>query len=400
MRRVSGRDTEEERELDTSRDTAQEWHREGKGTSSVWPGLPDNYLSLIRVILPRLDTSAAWGGVILSLPYVERFRRLLVSKMRSRATLGSYLRKVLQAAAEMEKDPRRWTERDLREWQYTIAERYAHNSMIPFAAAVNGFCRENHLVDEDGELLRLESPDTRVKRKEILTREEVEAMLRAAQADGPLYHSVMTFLARQVRRESEIRRLDILDVDLDRRKAIIRDTKHGDDDEIDLLGATVDALETWLAVRPLYEDSSDRWGNPKDRDALFVTSWRGTYRRLSKGGLWRLVKRYASTAGVEKRVTPHLFRHTGVTWMAEKGMSYRQIALQTGHRDLGTLMRFYDHPDREKAREAFEAAMAGNTKVKDRELNIGSARDILGSLKREDLLALFRELLLMRGNDE
>ncbi len=365
--------------------------------SGDWPGLPDNYLHLIRIALPRIEKPAAWRGAVLSLPYVEHFRKALVAKMRSPSTLESYMRKVLQAAAEIGKDPRQWLLEDLREWQYTIAERYAHNSMIPFVAAVNGFCRANQLADENGELLQLESPDTHIKRKEVLSREEVEAMLRAAKADGPLYHAVMAFLARQVRRESEIRRLNIRDVDLGRRKAIIRDTKSGEDDEIDLLGPTVEALEAWLAARPRYEDAPWRWRDSSEKDALFISKWRGTYGRISKGGLYAMVKKYAAAVGVEKTVTPHLFRHTGVMWMAERGMSYRQIALQTGHRDLETLMKVYDHPDRERARGAFEAAMSGNRHAPGARPDIASTRDLLGSLDREDLLAIFRELLLADG---
>lgn len=389
---MSRRDTVGERKLpDGSGQDAKE--------VGSWPGLPENYLGLLRQALPRLNGTAAWEGAVLSLPYVEQFRKALVAKMRSRSTLESYMRKVLQAAAEIGKDPRQWLLEDLREWQYTIAERYAHNSMIPFVAAVNGFCRANQLIDAKGELLRLESTDTRIKRKEVLSREEVEAMLRAAKSDGPLYHAVMAFLARQVRRESEIRRLNIRDVDLERRKAIIRDTKSGEDDEIDLLGPTVEALEAWLAARPRYEDAPWRWRDSQEGDALFITKWRGTYGRLSKGGLYAMVKKYAAAVGVEKTVTPHLFRHTGVTWMAERGMSYRQIALQTGHRDLQTLMKVYDHPDREKARDAFESAMSGNRHGGSVQPGIGSARDILGSLEREDLLAIFRELLLSREAD-
>ncbi len=110
-----------------------------------------------------------------------------------------------------------------------------------------------------------------------------------------------------------------------------------------------------------------------------------------------MVKKYAAAVGVEKTVTPHLFRHTGVTWMAERGMSYRQIALQTGHRDLETLMKVYDHPDRERARDAFESAMSGNHNIRSLEPGIASARDLLSSLKREELLGLFRELLLAKG---
>lgn len=393
MRRVSGGDTERKRQLATER-------RENAQEFELWPGLPRGYLDLLRRTLPRLNEPRTWEGVVLSLPYVEQFRKTLIAKMRSRATLESYMRKVLQAVAEIGKDVRQWSEEDLREWQYTIAERYAHNSMIPYVAAVNGFCRANRFVDANGDLLRLESPETKIKRKKVLTREEVEAILRAAAADGPLYAAAMTFLARQVRRESEIRRLKIRDVDFDRGKAIIRDTKHGEDDEIDLLPPTVEALETWLSVRPRYEDSPEKWPKPEDREAVFVTQWRGTYRRLSKGGLYGMVKRYAAAAGVDKEATPHLFRHTGVTWMAERGLSYRQIALQTGHRDLETLMRFYDHPDREKAKEAFEAAMERDPTPTHGEGSIQNAQDLLRSLPRENLLALFRELLLSGGSEE
>lgn len=393
VRRVSAGDPPTEPGLDQLREREP---KQGEGTAvpSTWPGLPGDSVDLIRRALPCLDSPAAWQGVVLAVPYIDRFRKALVAKMRAKATLTSYIRKALQAAAEIGKDPRSWTLADLREWQYSIAERYAHNSMIPFVAAVNGFCRTNRFVDADGALLRLESPDTKVRRKKVLSHEEVEAILRRAAADGPLHGAVMTFLALQVRRESEVRRLNVQDVDLDRRKAIIRDTKTGQDDEIDMVVPTVEALETWLAVRPRYEEAPERWEGPADQDALFLTHWRGTYRRISKVGLWSMVKRYATAAGVTKRVTPHLFRHTGVTWMAERGMSYRQIALQTGHRDLETLMRFYDHPDREKAKEAFEAAMAGTSATQSEAPQIASARDLLGSLQREDLLALFRELLL------
>src|SRR3990170_1391222 len=136
-----------------------------------WPGFPDNALPLLRIALGRVDGPRSWNAVVLALPYVESFRRALVAKMRSRATVESYLRKILQAVAEIGKDPRAWTREDLQTWQYTIAERYAHNSMIPFVAAANGFCRVNRLVDADGELLRLEWPGNRIKRKEVLSRE-------------------------------------------------------------------------------------------------------------------------------------------------------------------------------------------------------------------------------------
>jgi hypothetical protein len=62
-------------------------------------------------------------------------------------------------------------------------------------------------------------------------------------------------------------------------------------------------------------------------------------------------------------------------------------------------MKFYDHPDRERAREAFEDAMARTPGLGSRQPAIVSARDLLGSLERGDLLALFRELLLINEEE-
>ena len=62
-------------------------------------------------------------------------------------------------------------------------------------------------------------------------------------------------------------------------------------------------------------------------------------------------------------------------------------------------MKVYDHPDQEKAKVAFEAAIGGKSRDASG-AGLGNARDLLASLDRKDIIAIFQELLLDERNAE
>ncbi|MFP3361300.1 tyrosine-type recombinase/integrase, partial [Planococcus sp. SIMBA_143] len=59
-------------------------------------------------------------------------------------------------------------------------------------------------------------------------------------------------------------------------------------------------------------------GREDSCDALFVTE-RKPYRRLSKRGIQREVKKIASKAGIADKVSPHVLRHTFATLTLNNG---------------------------------------------------------------------------------
>lgn len=71
----------------------------------------------------------------------------------------------------------------------------------------------------------------------------------------------------------------------------------------------------------------------------------------------RLVKRIAREAGIDKKISPHSFRHTFVTLSLDAGVSERDIQNSTGHADI-RMISFYDRNRESLARNATHALTA------------------------------------------
>jgi integrase/recombinase XerD len=69
----------------------------------------------------------------------------------------------------------------------------------------------------------------------------------------------------------------------------------------------------------------------------------------------RIVRRAAADAGVPRRVTPHMLRHTLATTLLSRGCDIRYIQKLLGHASVATT-QIYTHVDTQALRDAYQRA--------------------------------------------
>ena len=96
-------------------------------------------------------------------------------------------------------------------------------------------------------------------------------------------------------------------------------------------------------VRKYLEESRPKLKSRNSKDIVFLNARGG---RLSRMGVWKIIKRYVNLAGIKKKVSPHTLRHSFATHLLEGGADLRAVQEMLGHASISTT-QIYTHLDRE-----------------------------------------------------
>jgi integrase/recombinase XerD len=210
------------------------------------------------------------------------------------------------------------------------------------------FCQEERhiaLTFDPGEI----RPPRRPRREVIfLTPEEIETFtatipLRTTRGDvhhaGLRLRTVIEVLLGSAMRISEALSLNRNSIDFERREARII----GKGNKERTVFFTDRALR-W--VQRYLESRED------DSPVLFVCQ--NGRDRLKRDDLWRYFERHRKLAGIRKKVTPHILRHTAATQLLFNGCPVGHIKAILGHERLETTCRYYLGLDNREAKAAHQ----------------------------------------------
>ncbi len=201
----------------------------------------------------------------------------------------------------------------------TVARKLAAVRGLARFMVAEGFAAEDPTRLVDPEARRPAIP-------KALTVEEVFAVLASpdpSTTPGRRDRALLEFLYATGARVSEAVALDLADVDLSERRALVTG-KGARQRLVPLGGEAVRAIEAWLPDRLRLL----RGGH----DAVFLNLRGG---RLSRQGAYGIVRAHARRAGVGG-VSPHVFRHSAATHMLQAGADLRTVQEMLGHASLST----------------------------------------------------------------
>jgi integrase/recombinase XerD len=169
-------------------------------------------------------------------------------------------------------------------------------------------------------------PKVRRKLPNILSREEVARLIDASRS--LFERTLLMVLYGTGMRRAEIARLKIADIDSQRMVIHVVNGKGGKDRDLPLSPILLETLRAhW------------RWLKPQTY--LFPSRMhRDCEQPITDKMVWCVCTEAAKRAGIRKRITPHLVRHSWATHLLEAGTDLRTIQFLLGHEDLEVTARY------------------------------------------------------------
>jgi integrase/recombinase XerC len=233
---------------------------------------------------------------------------------------------------------------------YLVGQGIVKASIARKLSAIRSFYR--YMVQEgileSSPVEKTSSPKLDKRLPEFLALDEVERLLNAPDLSTPKGRrdrALLELLYASGLRVSELVRLDLGEVNLDTGE--IRVWGKGSKERMVLMGKPASE-----AVSNYLEQGRPKLLGEKRTNALFINRYG---QRLPERRVQKMLEDYAKKAGIEKRVHPHMLRHTFATHLLDGGADLRVVQELLGHAQLSST-QIYTHVTKGQARKVYLSA--------------------------------------------
>lgn len=284
---------------------------------------------------------------------IKRFRRYLrLERSYSDNTLDAYMRdidKLRVFLSQRDDSPRSLLNVKLEDLQEFLASLFdlgisprSQARIISGLRTYYKFMMLDGFTETDPTEL-LESPKQGEHLPEVLSVEEVDAMLKAidlSKPEGQRNHAIIEMLFSCGLRVSELVNLKLSNLYID--EGFIRVFGKGSKERlVPISRRAIEDLRYWFIDRNALSIK------PGEQDYVFLNR-RGSH--LTRTMILIMIKNTAADAGIKKVVSPHTLRHSFATALLEGGADLRSIQAMLGHERIGTT-EIYTHLDMSHIRE-------------------------------------------------
>lgn len=283
-------------------------------------------------------------------PDIEKYKRyLLLEKGLSANTIGAYmtdLQKLLDFIQIRELAIESVQTAHLEDFLAGLHDKdISPRSIARIISGLKSYFRflllEKDRDDDPAELL--EAPKIGLKLPVVLSVEEIDSLLAAidvSTAEGTRNYAIIETLYSCGLRVSELTNLRFSNLFFG--EGFIRVEGKGSKQRlVPISDVAIQKIQDWLYYRnqiPIQKGHED---------ILFVSS-RG--KAISRITVFYYIKRYAGEVGLQKKISPHVFRHSFATHLLERGANIRVIQEMLGHEKI-TTTEIYTHIDRHFLRQ-------------------------------------------------
>lgn len=277
---------------------------------------------------------------------------LKFEKNFSNNTLDAYIRDIgkLKDFAIANLDgvlPEKISHEEIQEYLFQLSkEKLSERSQARWISSIKAFFKylTEEEIREDNPSALLEGPKLGLYLPDTLSFEEVERIINKIDIStdiGQRNQCMVEILYGCGLRVSELIEIKISDINF--KEHYLKVNGKGNKTRyVPLTNYTLSLLKDYIQnVRPHYKI------NKKYEDYVFLNS-RGS--SMSRVIVFIIIKELADKAGINKKISPHTFRHSFATHMLQNGADLRYIQEMLGHSSI-TTTEIYTHLKNEELRE-------------------------------------------------
>ena len=291
-----------------------------------------------------------WSKALHDYQHFLRFERGLSDNSISSYTLDVEKFIAFNNTFDSPQSPLDIQEEEVQQFIYSISLKMNARSQARIISGLKSFF--NYLVFEGyrktNPLELIETPRIGRKLPDTLSTKEIDSLISAidlSKPEGERNRAILETLYSCGLRVTELVDLRLSDLFFD--EGFIRVTGKGNKQRfVPVSGDTVKYIDIYVKeVRPHLPIK------PEAEDTLFLNRRGG---KLSRAMIFTVIKRLAVEVGIEKKVSPHTFRHSFATHLLENGADLRAIQQMLGHESI-TTTEIYIHTDRSHLKKVIES---------------------------------------------